>query len=99
MIATTTRLPYHSAVIRTTPAAHSVHRRICPEAGHALEILSHAIEYLTDELVVAPEPMAANRGRLHAIELLMDVNRRIYNECPEMPTLAHRIAAWFRRLA
>jgi len=26
-------------------------RRITPEAGHALEILGHAIEYLTDELV------------------------------------------------
>jgi len=67
-------------------------RRISPRAGHALEILGHAIEYLTDEYihnVGAP----AGAPQLQAIQLLMSVNRQIYFECPEVPTLKDRCRA------
>lgn len=94
MIATTSPLAYSAA----RPAA-AVRRRITPEAGHALEILGHAIEYLSDELAIDRTPLASNRGRVEAIELLMALNRRIYYECPEIPTLAQRLTSWLRHHA
>jgi hypothetical protein len=94
MIATTSPLAYSAA----SPAV-AVRRRITPEAGHALEILGHAIEYLSDELAIDRTPLASNRGRVEAIELLMALNRRIYYECPEIPTLAQRLTSWLRHQA
>lgn len=70
-------------------------RQIGVQAGRALEILGHAIEYLTDELVVdfGNTPESWSDGRVEAIQLLMATNREIYRECPEVPTLAERIRA------
>ena len=53
-------------------------RRISLEAGHALEILGHAIEYLTDEFVHAGGSFSAHDGQVEAVQLLMAVNRQIY---------------------
>jgi hypothetical protein len=66
------------------------HRRISPEAGHALEILGHAIEYLTDEFVHAGGSLSAHDAQLEAVQLLMAVNRQIYFDCPEVPTFGER---------
>ena len=66
-------------------------RRISPQAGRALEILGHAIEYLTDEIVDVPSPLL--KGHIDAIQLLMATNRQIYFECPEVPKLLDRILA------
>ncbi len=85
--------------VRTaTPAAvtgRSVmhRRRISPEAGHALEILGHAIEYLTDEFVRAGGSVSAYDGQVEAVQLLMRLDREIYFACPEMPTFADRLRA------
>jgi hypothetical protein len=65
-------------------------RRIPPEAGHALEILGHAIEYLTDEYVHAGRSFSARDGPVEAVQLLMAVNRQIYFACPEVPSLGER---------
>jgi hypothetical protein len=65
-------------------------RRIPPEAGHALEILGHAIEYLTDEYVHAGRSFSARDGQVEAVQLLMAVNRQIYFACPEVPSLGER---------
>jgi hypothetical protein len=65
-------------------------RRISPQAGRALEILGHAIEYLSDEFVHAGGSLTANDARLEAVQLLMALNRQIYFACPEVPTLAER---------
>ena len=53
----TTGFPIPTSI--ESPAAARVRayrrRRISPQAGHALEILGHAIEYLTDEFVTQAE--------------------------------------------
>lgn len=65
-------------------------RRISPQAGHALEILGHAIDYLTDEYVYAGGAFGVRDAQLEAIHLLMALNRQIYFECPEVPSLVNR---------
>jgi hypothetical protein len=68
-------------------------RRVSPEAGRALEILGHAIEYLTDEFVHAGGLLSDSNGQLDAVQLLMALNRQIYFECPVTPTLGQRFLA------
>lgn len=65
-------------------------RRITPQAGHALEILGHAIEYLTDEFVHDGGTFSARDERLQAVQLLMSLNRQVYFECPEAHSFAER---------
>lgn len=65
-------------------------RRITPRAGHALEILGHAIEYLADEIVHDGLSLPASNGRVTAVQLLMTLNRQVYFECPEVPTFGER---------
>lgn len=68
-------------------------RRITPQAGHALEILGHSIEYLTDEFVHHGGDLTTRDSQLEAIQMLMALNRKIYFECPTMPTFAERCQA------
>ena len=78
-------------------------RRISPQAGRAIEMLGHAIEYLADEhaldCMTRPERVMAGAGRgahpcIEAIELLKSRNREIYFSCPEIPTLGERLRSW-----
>ena len=69
-------------------------RRISVEAGHALEQLGHAIEYLTDEYVHAGGDCSADDPRIQAIQLLMAVNRQIYFACPEAQSFSERCRNW-----
>ena len=78
------------------PARSNRRRQIDPDTGRALEILGHAIEYLTDELVQSHELVAANNARVEAIQLLMALNRQIYLECPVVLTFADRCRAFLR---
>ena len=66
-------------------------RRITPQAGHALEILGHAIEYLTDEFVHSGGELSPSNGELAAVQLLMERNRQVYYECPEVVTMSERL--------
>lgn len=66
-------------------------RRITPQAGHALEILGHAIEYLTDEFVHRGVDVSSRNPQLEAVQILMSLNRQVYFECPEAPTVRERI--------
>jgi hypothetical protein len=68
-------------------------RRISPNAGRALEILGHAIEYLADEFAHAGGSLCAHDGQLEAMQLLMGMNRQIYFNCPEVPTIGGRLRA------
>jgi hypothetical protein len=65
-------------------------RRITPQAGHALEILAHAIEYLTDEFVHTGLTFSAKNEQLQAVQMLMALNRQVYFECPEAPSFSER---------
>ena len=71
-------------------------RRISAEAGHALEILGHAIEYLTDEYVHEGGSFSAHDPRVEAIQLLMARNREIYFACPAIRTIGERLRNWLR---
>lgn len=69
-------------------------RSISPQAGHALEILGHAIEYLTDEFIHEGGSFSADSSQLQAVQLLMALNRQIYFECPEVPSFRKRFASF-----
>jgi len=76
-------------------AAPRLRRRITPQAGKALEILAHALEYLTDEYAVSGSAGPSLQDRLEAIELLKSLNRRVYLECAEVPRT--RVRSFLRR--
>ena len=71
-------------------------RRISRESGRALEILGHAIEYLTDEMVYRGEDLRAACGELEAVQILMDCNRQVYFACPLVPTFRERCLGLLR---
>ena len=72
-------------------------RRITPEAGHALEKLGHAIEYLSDEFVHNGGELTQHNPQVEAVQLLMAVNREVYFSCPEVPRWADRFRAFLYR--
>jgi hypothetical protein len=91
--ATTTSIftiPVPAKAVFTQRELPSRRRRTTHEAGRALEILSHAIEYLTDEFVYEDSALSPRNAQLQAVQILMALNRRVYFECPEMPTFATR---------
>ena len=97
------RQPHQQSVERTDvpprpigTALRSVRRRTTPEAGFALEILGHAIEYLADEYVheagLLPSiHIRSGDPRVEAIQLLMAANRQVYYACPVVPSLSQRV--------
>ena len=89
-------VPFAAAPAQVLTARVSRRRRISPQAGHALEILGHAIEYLTDEFVHEGGTFPPNNAQLQAVQLLMAVNRQVYFECPEIPPLSKRILSMLR---
>jgi hypothetical protein len=100
MAATTTAgfsIPVSTLAVPTAPARSDHRRRITPQAGRALEILAHAIEYLTDEFVHEGLSFSARNEQLQAVQLLMALNRQVYFECPEVPTFAERCRALLHR--
>ena len=66
-------------------------RRITPEAGRALELLGHAIEYLADDYMHRTTMLRNEDPEVAAIQLLMSLNREVYYECPLAETLKERM--------
>jgi hypothetical protein len=94
---TTTRLSIPASTTSCTTVRRQPRRRkITQQAGHALEILGHAIEYLADEFVEQGCSFSADKGHLDAVQLLMALNRQVYFECPEVPSLGERFRAFMR---
>jgi hypothetical protein len=96
MAATTTTgssIPVSTPAGPTDRVRSKRRRRITPRAGRALEILGHAIEYLTDELVHQGAQFSAKNEQLEAVHILMALNRQVYFECPEVPTFGERCRA------
>jgi hypothetical protein len=88
---TTTGFPIAASVPdASTTRVRSHRRRVTPQAGRAIEILAHAIEYLTDEFVHQGFTFSARNEQLEAVQILMALNRQVYFECPEVPTLRER---------
>jgi hypothetical protein len=78
-------------------------RKLSPEAGRAIEMLGHAIDYLADEFAL--ECLSANRRRnsgpnprIAAIELLMASNREIYLSSPEISSFSERFSKKIRSI-
>jgi hypothetical protein len=92
-------LPYSAPVATPIQSQRIKSRRITPQAGRALEILGHAIEYLTDEFVHREGTLSANNAQLEAVQMLMAVNRQIYYDCPEAVGLSERLRTFLHRFA
>jgi hypothetical protein len=78
-------------------------RRVSREAGRAIEMLGHAIDYLADEFALdsmtgATTPRHGMHPRIAAIELLKDRNREIFLSCPQIPTIGERFGMLLRLL-
>lgn len=89
-----------SAAVTTAPLSaigSKRPRRISPEAGHALEILGHAIEYLSDEYVHSGGALTDRDPQVQAVQLLMAINRQVYYSCPEIPSLRDRFYTFLHR--
>ena len=89
-------IPATAPAVSIARPATNRRRHITPQAGRALEILGHAIEYLTDEFVHEGGSLSARHPQLEAVQLLMALNRQIYFSCPEVPTLSERLRAFLR---
>ena len=74
-------------------------RQISYPAGRGLELLAHAIEYLSDEAVERGLDPAENADHQAALAILMRLNREIYFACPCVPTFGERLRSLFRQLA
>jgi hypothetical protein len=86
-------IPISAKAVSTAGKRPNRRRLITPEAGHALEILGHAIEYLTDEFVYEDHALSARDAQLQAVQMLMALNRQVYFACPEAPTFGERCLA------
>jgi hypothetical protein len=82
-------------VVSTIRAQTHRRQRITPQAGRALEILGHAIEYLADEFVFSGRTFSASDEQIEAVQILMACNREVYFECPERASFAQSCRALF----
>lgn len=92
-MASTTTTDFHlpaEASVEALPAVATRRRSVDPASGRALEILGHAIDYLTDELGHSGGPAVADNPQVEAIQLLMGINRKIYLQCPQVKTFGER---------
>lgn len=95
-----TRITAHGTLVDAFPGfgpRPAIRRRITPEAGKALELLAHALEYLADDYAITCEGKPCLINHLEAIEVLMELNRRVYFDCPPVNSAAMRCRAFLRR--
>jgi hypothetical protein len=74
-----------------------VRRQLSREAGRALEILGHAIEYLADEYandLADKGPLGNADPRVAAIQILKGLNRAIYYSGTEAEPAFGRMKRW-----
>lgn len=82
-------------MIRASSLLQNRRRRIGPEAGRALEMLGHAIDYLADEYIHRGGIFSEQDPEFEALNLLMERNREIYLACPEVPGWRDRFESWW----
>ena len=87
----TSAAPLHAAThqTRTAPVA----RRPSRDQGLAIETIGHAIEYLVDMQMLETEP-DEYLGHTHAVQLLSQLSRQVFEECPAYVPLSQKVASW-----
>jgi hypothetical protein len=90
MVTTITSVPIAVSVSDVAKALPLRQRRITPERGRALEKLGHAIEYLVDEQFHEGFPTQTS-DHPEAVQLLMELRRKVYMEAPEIVSLGERV--------
>jgi hypothetical protein len=76
-----------------------VRRLHSPESGRALEILGHAIEYLSDEYandLASKGPLGSADPRVAAIQTLKGLNRAVYYSGTEVQPAFSRMRRWLQ---
>jgi hypothetical protein len=73
-------------------------RRITPEGGRALEKLSHAIEYLTDEYIHQGGSRGVSQDYDCAVQLLLTLRKQVYLDAPEVGSLRERCRTFLAQL-
>jgi hypothetical protein len=86
----------HIAPAREARGAVQRRRSFSPESGRALEMLGHAIEYLSDEYIYEGGQFRLSDPRMQATLMLMERSREIYFACPEIPSMGERLRRWLR---
>jgi len=66
-------------------------RQVSRADGRGIEVLGHAIEYLSDEAIDKGCDEAGYRDLQATLALLMRLNREIYFACPYVPTFGERL--------
>lgn len=69
-------------------------RRPTQEQGRALEMLGHAIDYVVDQQLTAPDRTSALNDQ-DAIRLLSWCSREVFAGCPEIGSVSNRLKRWF----
>lgn len=92
-----TNIQSSTSIPAVAVSSRRVRRRISPQAGMGLECSSHAIEYLADELVHDGGFLDPADSRFAAIQILINLNRKIYFECPVAPSFLERLRAAVRK--
>ena len=76
-----------------------VRRVISEDTERALEILSHSVDYLTEDSIYEGEQFRLADPRVQAALLLMQKSQEIYLACPEARSLGQRLKAWLHEWA
>jgi hypothetical protein len=72
-------------------------RRLGREEGQALERLGHAVEYLIDSRMFLTHVPYTNAEE-EAVQILMKMNRLVFEGCPEIVTMRRRVTDGLQRL-
>jgi hypothetical protein len=83
------------SALHNTLVARPPRRIMLPEQGRALEVLSHAIEYLEDQMLFGPSTWSRREGDRTAIDMMKQRSRNIYSGLPLRRSLWQRIQQKF----
>jgi hypothetical protein len=78
-------------------ARRAERRRLGREEGQALERLGHAVEYLIDSRMFLTHVPYTNAEE-EAVQILMKMNRLVFESCPEIVTMRRRVSDGLLRL-
>ncbi len=78
-------------------------RKLDFSAARGMEVLGHAIDYLSDEfalecLKTGNLAMKQTHPTLVALKLLHQKRREVYEACPVAPTMGERFQRWWQRI-